>query len=142
MDPESVPQPDIDLLIESQFGGQSREETYGVGATELVVEVSYSTSARDAGAKLRLYERSGVREDMIVKPKKRDINWLELFEGKYRPIKPGPDGVFYSRIFPGLWLDPAGLWQRDFTAMRAVVERGLATPEHADFVRLLASGKQ
>lgn len=142
MTPESVPQPDIDLLIAPQVGGQSQEETYGVGAPELVVEVSYTTTARDAGAKLRLYERSGVREYVIVKPKKREVNWLELFEGKYRPIKSGKDGVFHSRVFPGLWLDPEPLWKRDFVGVRAASEKGLATQEHAEFGRLLASRKR
>src|SRR5579864_9263339 len=63
MSADSAPQPDLSLEIDPKCGGQSRVEgEYSAGAPELLVEVSHTTSARDRGAKLHLYERSGVRE--------------------------------------------------------------------------------
>lgn len=140
MSKESAPQPDIDLCILPEYGGQSRVEgDYPAGAPELVVEVSHTTSARDSGVKLRLYERSGVREYIIVKPAKRQIVWRELVDGKYREIEPGADGLLRSCVFPGLWLDPQALWDGGLDALSGVVQRGTATPEHAEFVRKLAA---
>ena len=135
----SAPQPDLDLCIQPERGGQSRVEgNYPAGAPELIVEISHTTIARDSGVKLRLYERSGVREYLIISPAKRRIAWRELVDGKYREIEPGTDGWLRSRVFPGLWMDPDALWNNDFPGLAAAVQKGAATAEHAQFVQLLA----
>lgn len=139
---DNVPQPDLHLLIQPEYGGQSRVETYRLGAPELVVEISHTTSSKDAGAKLRLYERSGVREYLIVQPGRRQLAWRELESGAYRVVEAGDDGIFRSRVFPGLWLDAAALWNDDVQALLATLQRGLTSPEHAEFVRALAARRQ
>ena len=127
MTASSVPQPDLALRVLPERGGQSREEDgYFAGAPELIVEVSHTTTAKDAGAKLRLYERSGVREYIIVRPAKKQIIWRELVDGKYREIEPDGAGVFQSRVFPGLWLDSAALWEGNLPGLAAAVQRGIA----------------
>ena len=139
MSGDSAPQPDLALCIMPKHGGQSREEgIYAAGAPELVVEVSHTTSARDKGVKLRLYERCGVCEYLMVMPGKRQIAWSELVDGNYREIEAGVDGLLRSRVFPGLWLDPAALWNNDYKGLAAAVHHGAATAEHAEFVRKLA----
>ena len=100
-----------------------------------------TTTARDSGVKLRLYERSGVREYIIVRPSKKQIAWRELVDGKYRQIAPDASGLYRSRIFPGLWLDPAALWAGDLNGLAAAVKLGTATPEHAAFASALAAKK-
>ena len=141
MGDRNVPQPDCALLILPEHGGQSREEgDYPAGAPELVVEVAVSSRARDLGVKLNLYERMGVREYLIAVAGKEQFLWKELGPGGYQPLLPGPaDGIFRSRFFPGLWLDPAALWGRDLGRLFAVLHQGLATPEHAAFVTRLAA---
>jgi hypothetical protein len=47
------------------------------------------------------------------------------------------DGIFRSRVFPGLWLHANALLQRDGVTVIEVLRQGLATPEHAAFVRQL-----
>jgi hypothetical protein len=47
------------------------------------------------------------------------------------------EGLLKSEIFPGLWLDPAALLRGDLATVLAVVQRGLASPEHAAFVARL-----
>lgn len=136
MSKESAPLPDLDLCIRPESGGQSRVEgDYAAGAPEFIAEVSHTTIARDAGVKLQLYERSGVREYLIVRPKKKQAIWHELVDGKYREIAPSDDGILRSRVFPGLWLDTLALWSRDLPGLAAAVQRGVATAEHAQFVR-------
>jgi Uma2 family endonuclease len=143
MSDDSAPQPDLTLEIDPKCGGQSRVEgDYSAGAPELTVEISHTTSARDRGAKLRLYERSGVREYVTVRPQQQQIVWRELIDGKYREIAPDEHGIFRSRVFPGLWLDPAPLWADDYPGLAATVQRGMATPEHSAFVERLARAKR
>ncbi|MFN7925275.1 MAG: Uma2 family endonuclease [Bryobacteraceae bacterium] len=138
MSEDSAPQPDLALKILPEHGGQSSVEgEYAAGAPELIVEVSHTTTARDAGIKLRLYERSGVREYIIVQPAKRQIAWRALDDGKYRMLEPGAEGIYRSRVFPGLWLDPAALWDDDYAGLASTVQRGAATEEHRKFVHLL-----
>jgi Uma2 family endonuclease len=142
MSPDSAPQPDLAIKIDPAYGGQSRVEgEYPAGAPELIVEISHTTSARDRGAKLRLYERSGVREYVTVRPEQQQIVWRELADGRYREIAAEEEGVFRSRVFPGLWLDPAPLSAGDLQSLAATVQRGIATPEHTEFVDRLASSK-
>ena len=143
MSKESVPQPDLSLRILAENGGQSRlEGEYPAGAPELIVEISHTTSSRDLGVKFRLYQRSGVCEHLIVRPKRRQVIWQELIEGGYREIPAGQDGILRSRVFPGLWLDTAALWKRDFAGLAAAVQQGLETGEHAEFLRKLGSAKR
>ena len=42
-----------------------------------------------------------------------------------------------SEAFPGLWLDPAALLAGDLPRALAVLQQGIATPEHASFVASL-----
>ncbi len=51
----------------------------------------------------------------------------------------GPDGIIRSEVFPGLWLDPAAVLARDGARLVAVLQEGLASPEHAAFVERLAA---
>ena len=131
MSAESVPQPDLALRILPDCGGQSGlERGYATGAPELIVEISVT--------KLRLYEKHGVREYIIVRPEKRRLTWRELADGKYREIEPEKSEFLRSRVFPGLWLDPAALWDNDLPRLSKTVQQGVATAEHAVFVRGLA----
>ena len=124
MSAESVPQPDIAMRVEGLHS--HIEEKYPSAPPELIVEISHTTFAKDSGPKLRLYERSGVREYLIVRPEKRQAIWRELVDGRYREIDPDIDGLLRSRVFPGLWLDPETIWNYDPAAVFAVIQRGAA----------------
>ena len=140
MDENQVPQPDIVLFILPEYGGQSGVEgLYSSGAPELIVEVAVSSRSRDFGAKKRLYERAGVREYLIAVPLRKEISCFERIQSGFQPIELGSDGIFRSRCFPGLWLDTKALWDLDRPRRNACLEKGLATPEHAEFVAELVS---
>ena len=139
MGPKDVPQPDIALYILSEFGGQSRlEGQLSVGAPELIVEVTGSSYSRDLGIKLELYRTAGVREYLTVLLQPQKVIWRQLMRGRYREIKPGEDGLLRSVVFPGLWLDPAALWNPK-RSVRTAVDKGTKSPEHAAFVKRLAA---
>ena len=119
-----------------EHGGKSCiEGKYPVGPPELIVEISNTTFTRDSGVKLRLYERSGVQEYVIVRPNKQQVIWHELVDGEYREIVVDKDGLLRSRVFPGLWLDPQALWNNDAPGLFATIQRGAATEEHKAFVQ-------
>jgi hypothetical protein len=52
------------------------------------------------------------------------------------------DGTLRSVIFPGLWLDPAALIQEDFDRLLNVLQSGLDSPEHSEFVAQLRQANQ
>lgn len=135
-------QPDVCLLIRPDRGGQSHdfEQMIG-GAPELVVEVAGSSRRIDLGPKLRAYEVAGVCEYLVLAVDPFEVLWHRHRDGQFQRIEPDADGLYRSSIFPGLWLDPAALESGDGPALLAALSRGLATPEHAEFVaRLAAAG--
>ena len=135
-----APQPDVDLVILPDYGGQSRiTGLYSAGAPELAAEVSLSSKARDLGPKLELYREAGVQEYLTVMQPDSSVTWRYLDSGQYRAMEPDTTGVLRSRIFPGLWLDAPALFANDKTQLWNTLQKGLNTEEHQRFVRELAA---
>ncbi len=67
----------------------------------------------------------------------RAIDWFVLREDRYERLAPNTAGQYRSEIFPGLWLDPAALLRGDLAQVITVLQQGLDSPEHADFVTRL-----
>ena len=135
--------PDCSVRILPEYGGQSDVEVdYGSGAPELAVEVALSNAARDLGPKLRLYRAAGVQEYITVLVKEQRLIWRRLAGGDWVTLEPGPDGMQRSIVFPGLWLDPAALLRKDVPGVLEVLQRGLALPEHREFVEKLAASRK
>jgi len=143
LSPNAEVQPDSCLVIDAARGGQTREaDDWIIGAPELVVEVASSSASYDLHSKLREYERAGVREYVVVLVREPEVKWFVKREAGYEPVAPGEGALLRSEVFPGLWLDPAALLRLDSAALRAALERGLASDEHREFVeRLAAAGE-
>ncbi len=140
---KSEPQPDVLLRILPECGGRTKTHPRFVdGVPELLVEVSHTSRYTDLGPKFEDYERVGVQEYVVRAIEPDEIYWFVLRNGRFVDLEPGPDGIYRSEVFPGLWLDPTALLARDWRQLRAVVERGCATPEHAAFVARLAAARQ
>jgi Uma2 family endonuclease len=134
---ESEPQPDLLLRILTEFGGQSREDEDGYiqGAPELVAEIAHSTRAIDMHQKRDDYARAGVREYLVLCIAERQLHWFD-FKSR-RAIEADADGVHRSRVFPGLWIDAPALLARRDRRLHQVAKRGIASPEHAAFIKRL-----
>ena len=137
--PRTEVQPDAALRILTEFGGRTRVEKILFGAPELIVEVSHTTKRTDLGAKLAEYERAGVLEYVVRTIEPDGVLWHVLREGKLVAVPPDADGIHRSAAFAGLWLEPAALLARDLRRVRAVVDLGVATDEHAAFGAELAA---
>jgi Uma2 family endonuclease len=135
LDLDNEPQPDVLLFINPVCGGQVRisADGYIEGAPELVAEVASSSASYDLHAKLHVYRRNGMREYIVWRVLDREIDWFVLRAGQYERLLLDATGLYHSEVFPGLWLDPAALLRGDLAAVLAVVQRGLASPEHAAF---------
>jgi hypothetical protein len=139
----SAPQPDVALRILPEYGGQSREEKgLCVGAPELAAEIAGSSAPLDLGKKRNLYAAAGVREYIIVLIEEGRILWLRLEDGVYREIAPGADGILRSQVFPGLWLDAKALLNQEAARLLDLLDLGLRTPEHGEFVKKLAAARR
>jgi Uma2 family endonuclease len=138
---ETEPQPDGMLMILPEKGGRVviNEQDYITGPPELVVEVASSTESYDLHSKRREYERHGVQEYLVLALRQRRAFWFALRDGKFVELSAGDDGVLRSQVFPGLWLDPSAIFNDDGKRLLEVLQQGLASPDHADFVQRLAA---
>lgn len=142
LDNDNEPQPDAVLLINPEAGGQARlsEDDYIKGAPELIVEIAASSAAIDLHAKKQAYRRNGVCEYVVWQVLEQKLNWFRLEAGEYRDLTVDADGIFRSRVFPGLWLAVEDLLAGNMQRVLAVVQTGLKSPEHTAFVQRISSG--
>ncbi|SIO36394.1 Putative restriction endonuclease [Singulisphaera sp. GP187] len=137
---KSEPKPDALLRILPECGGQTRTERgYVRGAPELVVEIAQATRDIDLGSKLADYEQAGVLEYVVHAMNPDEVLWFRQENGSLVMISADADGLYRSTIFPGLWLDPQALLNGETKRLRALLDQGLATAEHAALVTRLAA---
>jgi hypothetical protein len=139
LDDDNEPQPDVSLLIDRRHGGRAGldQEGYIAGGPEFVAEVAASSVSIDRNAKFRAYQKNGVCEYLLWRVEDNEVDWFVLRAGNYEDLPAGSDGILRSESFPGLWLDPAALARQDMTRVIAVLQQGIASQAHADFVARL-----
>ena len=137
LDGDNEPQPDALLRIEN--GGNSRitDDDYVQGAPELIVEIAASTASYDLHDQKKAYRRNGVQEYIVWQINEKSLYWFRLDKGKYVSIKPDENGVVHSVVFPGLWLAVTALLEGDLAQVMAVLQEGINSAEHGEFVKSL-----
>lgn len=139
---DDVPQPDLNLRILSEYGGGSWvEDKYLHGIPEFLAEISLSSASYDLHVKLNLYQASKIPEYLALLLYEQEIRWHILVDGKYQILPPDPDGVWRSRVFPGLWLAGSALLGGDMSHVLAKLQEGLSSAAHRAFVAELARRK-
>lgn len=141
LDPDNEPQPDVALWLPEAAGGRARinEDDYLEGAPEMIVEVASSSAAYDLHDKLNVYRRNGVEEYVVWRVYDRQVDWFALEAERYTRIPPDADGMLGSRTFPGLRLCVPALLGGDLARVLAELQIGLASEEHAAFVKRITS---
>ncbi len=133
-------QPDALMRILPSKGGQTRDlGKFIAGAPEFIVEIVDSSRDLDLGPKLAEYERAGALEYVVFALDPDEVFWHVRQGDRLVRVEPGVGGLFRSKFFPGLWLDPSALFDDNGLALIEALDRGLATAEHADFVAQLAT---
>ncbi|WGV26763.1 Uma2 family endonuclease [Halotia branconii] len=140
LDLDNEPQPDVLLLIDKPARGQAQisEDDYVEGAPELVAEVAASSASIDLYDKKRAYRRNGVQEYIVWQVLENKLDWFYLQNGEYLPLVADANGIIKSQVFPGLWLSINSLITGDMTKVLAVLQQGLNSSEHTQFVQQLA----
>jgi Uma2 family endonuclease len=137
---DSELQPDASLRILPERGGQTLlEDGYIRHAPEWVGEVSSSSARYDLKEKLELYRQHGALEYVVWRVDDAVVDWFVLREGRYVPLPADEDGIVRSNAFAGLWLDVPALLAGNTQRVLAVLQDGLRSQSHAEFVTLLDS---
>lgn len=137
----SEPQPDAAMFVRPEHGGKVliSADDYIEGGPELAAEVAASSVDYDLGVKFQLYQRYDVQEYIVWRVLDEEIDWFVRRGGQFAPMARDAAGVYRSEVFPGLWLDSSALARRDMARVHTVLQQGLATAEHANFVSRLSS---
>jgi Uma2 family endonuclease len=135
LDEDNMPQPDGYLLVPVEMGGlaQVTDDGYLEGAPTLVAEISASTSSMDLNQKFQVYLRSGVREYLVWRVRDNAIDWFVNTQGQFVPMSLDSDGIYRSRVCPGLWLDPEALIRGRSRRVYEVLDLGMATSGYRTF---------
>ena len=140
LDYDNEPQPDALLRLDESVGGNSRitEDDYIEGAPELIVEIAGSSASYDLHDKLQVYRRNGVREYLVWLVEDQEFRWYVWQEGRYDQQQPDDvAGILKSPFFPGLWLDVSALLAGEMQQVLSVLNSGIASEEHQEFVKQL-----
>ena len=137
------PQSDACLRIRPDHGGRTKtRKGYVAGGVELAAEVAASSVSFDFNEKHAAYEQNGIIEYVVWRVEDREIDWFYLKRGKYQHLPLTKDGLYKSKVFPGLWLDAAPMIAGDMVKVLEVGQQGIASPEHRRFVDKLRKRKK
>jgi Uma2 family endonuclease len=139
LDLDNEPQPDALLRLDERLGGQSRlsPDDYIEGGPEFIAEIAASSAAYDVHDKLRAYRRNQVQEYLVWQVHEHRVDWWHLQAGAYVLLPADARGVIRSVVLPGLWLAVPALLDGNLAEVLAVLQAGLAAPEHHAFVTQL-----
>jgi hypothetical protein len=139
LDGQNEYQPDVMLRIKSGPLARCKVAPDGLfeGGPELAGEIAVSSAGYDLNEKKAVYQRALVREYFVWQVMDAQIHWFALEEGQYVELKPRPDGVICSRVFPGLWLDVRALLAGEKEKLRRTLDKGIKSAAHRAFVKHL-----
>jgi Uma2 family endonuclease len=136
---QDTAQPDLNLRILHEYGGRSWVEgKFLSGTPEMLVEICRTSVAYDLHVKLDLYQAAEVPEYLAILLFEQEIRWHTLVNGSYQLIPADSDGLWRSRIFPGLWLDGNALLEGNLAQVLNRLQDGLNSPEYKAFAATLA----
>lgn len=78
-----------------------------------------------------------MKEYIVWQVLENQLHWFSLHEGEYLPLRSDADGIIRSQVTPGLWLAVAVLLTGDMVQVLAVLQAGLNSPEHTEFLNSL-----
>ncbi|MBD1214531.1 MAG: Uma2 family endonuclease, partial [Dolichospermum circinale Clear-D4] len=87
------------------------------------------------------YRRNGVREYIVWQVLDEKLSWFSLEQGEYLELAPNEEGILKSLVFPGLWLAVNELLTGNMQVVLNVLQAGLQSVEHADFIEKLGDLK-
>ncbi len=68
-----------------------------------------------------------------------ESRFFRLADGEYVVVEPGDSGVLRSQVLPGFWFRSDWFWEGRVAELIQLVEGGIVSPEHREFVESLAA---
>lgn len=107
---KSAREPDLIFVARERL--HLLKPAYLDGAPDLIIEITSPESLeRDRNIKFKEYEQAGVKESWLIHPDIRQAEFFQLQDGRYQQIWPDEDGIYTSRVLPGLRLNLNKLWE-------------------------------
>jgi Uma2 family endonuclease len=138
IDLDNEPQPDALLRIDTAGQSYISDDDYVEGAPELIVEIAASSASYDLHEKLNIYRRNGVKEYIVWQTYDQKLSWFKFQAQEYITLESDADDVIKSQVFPGLWLAANALIAGNLVKVLAVLQEGINTPEHSNFIDQLS----
>ena len=101
------------------------------------MEVAASSAAIDLHDKKRAYRRNAVQEYIVWRVLDRQLDWFCLQGSDYISLQADVEGVLWSQVFPGLWLNVEALLAGNMTQVITVLHTGLRSSEYQEFKQQL-----
>ena len=140
MQEDEAPQPDTSLWVLPEWGGEAKRRGQLIeGTPGFLAEVCVSSAAYDLHQKLEVYQEAGVQEYLAVLVRDAPGTLAPAGAARFKVVAAPTDGVYRSVLFPGLWLDSAALLVNDMARVLKVLQDGLQSSEHEEFVGRLAA---
>lgn len=114
-------EPDIIFVAKTNEGRLQKNRLDG--PADLAIEIiSPESRVRDRGEKFYEYEQNGVQEYWLIDPDREQAEfYVRDARGIYQ-LEPLRDGVFESRVLPGLKFDSAWLWQDPLPPLLSILK--------------------
>lgn len=135
LDLDNDPQPDACVWLDEREIGEIEEGKFLEVDPCFIIEVASSSAAYDLHDKKHVYRRNGVQEYLVLLAHEKECRWFFLESGEYVEGKPTEQGVYQSRVLPGLWLDCVQFWAGNLFGVLQVLQKGLDSPEHQAFIK-------
>ena len=101
-----------------------------------------SSVSIDVHDKLNVYRRNQVQEYLVWRVEDEEIDWFRWKEGNYIQLQSNSEGIICSEVFPGLYLNKEALLTGNLIKVIEVLQRGLSTVDHQNFVKQLSVDKK
>lgn len=121
---ESLPGREPDALFVAKENLSRLRLNHLEGPADLVIEVVCPESReRDRGAKFYEYEAGGVKEYWLIDPQRKQAEFYQLnADGVYQLVSPNEQGVYFSRVVPGLWIKVSWVWEETMPPLKTVLQ--------------------
>lgn len=120
---EALPGREPDLVFVLRANLERLKKNRLEGPADLAVEIiSLESRARDRGEKFYEYEQGGVSEYWLIDPDREQAEFYRPDARGIYQLVPLTDGVFESKVLPGLKLDTAWLWQDPLPPLLSILK--------------------
>lgn len=103
------------------------ENNYFLGPPNFIMDIL--EDPEEIKNRKKIFSAAGVEEYLVLNEKLTHVEWNRLRKQTFESIRP-ENGIFKSSSLPGLWISILALEKRDFWAIKASIDQGIARKHH------------